>query len=218
MQAPAGAAAPALGARALFYGEPARSDADVMTQDQARAMKPLSESPQQLGQLEQKKDQLASTGKTASAQSKSLGLRYSFAVREGDGRERRTNAPTKALQYTQVGLLVEANQDSYIQVWKAEESSTPQLLFPAKESGQISSKLSAGQRQIIPIGKAVLTITIRLSRVPFGPITRQEALMLDRPPAGQIVEPVPQEQATYVVNQNLSPTAQLSVEIPMSPD
>ncbi len=40
--------------------------------------------------------------------------------------------------------------------------------------------------------------------------------MLDRPSFNQTQESITQEQATYVVNQDLSPGAQLSVEIPMN--
>jgi hypothetical protein len=120
---------------------------------------------------------------------------------------------------------VEPNQDAYLQVWKTVGSSTPQLLLPEKETGQISLKISARQRQYIPLPteSGPVTLTARLSRVPFGPITRQEAAMFDRLSPDQLQESIapsggagPQEQATYVVNQDLSPTAQLSVEIPLT--
>jgi hypothetical protein len=40
--------------------------------------------------------------------------------------------------------------------------------------------------------------------------------MFDRLSPGQLQEAVPQEQATYIVNQDSAPTAQLSVEIPLN--
>jgi hypothetical protein len=87
-------------------------------------------------------------------------------------------------------------------------------------------KLLAGQRQNIPLPteSGPVTLIARLSRVPFGPITSQEATMLDLLPANQLQESTTpagphasQEQATYVVNTNSSPTVQLSVEILLRP-
>ena len=97
-------------------------------------------------------------------------------------------------------------------------SSPTQLLLPEKKTGQISLKITAGQRQQIPLpkGNGPVTLTARLSRVPFGPITNQEAAMSDRLSPDQLQEAVTQEQATYVVNQDPTPTAQISVEIPFS--
>jgi hypothetical protein len=63
-------------------------------------------------------------------------------------------------------------------------------------------------------------VIVRLSRVPFGPISRQEAALLNRVAPNQLQESVtatsptgPQEQATYVVSQDPSPTAQIAVDI-----
>ena len=65
-----------------------------------------------------------------------------------------------------------------------------------------------------------VTLTARLSRSPFGPITSQEATMFDRLSPDQLQESVivsnrtgSQEQATYVVNQDPSTTAQIAVDI-----
>ena len=119
-------------------------------------------------------------------------------------------------------LTVEANQDAYLQVWKTVGSSMPRLLLPEKETGQISLKITAGQRQHIalPMESGPVTLTARLSRVPFGPITRQEAAMFDRLSPNQLQESITasnqtgsQEQATYVVNQDPSTTAQIAVDI-----
>ena len=119
-------------------------------------------------------------------------------------------------------LTVEANQDAYLQVWQTVGSSTPQLLWPEKETGQISLKMTAGRRQHIALSmeSGPVTLTARLSRVLFGPITRQEAAMSDRLSPNQLQESFTasgptgsQEYATYVVNQDLSTAAQIAVGI-----
>ncbi|MBU6481956.1 MAG: hypothetical protein KGS09_15575 [Nitrospirae bacterium] len=233
MQAPTSAplratVTPALSARALFYGgEPGRADMRAMAKEQEQAMKPLAESAPQANRLERKMDQFPLAGKSAgtSTQLKPLGLRYSFMVRGTDGQDREVDAAT-ASKYTEPArLTVETNQDAYLQVWMTVGSSTPQLLLPEKDSGQISLKITAGQRQHIPLptDSGAVTLTARLSRVPFGPITRQEAAMFGRLSPDQLQESITaggaagsHEQATYVVNQDSSPTAQISVEIPFS--
>jgi hypothetical protein len=189
-----------------------------MAAEKDQGLKALSESGPQANRPERRLDKLAAAGKAA--QFKPLGLRYSFVVREADGKDREVDAAIVSKSAGPVRLAVEANQDGYLQVWKTEASSTPQLLFPEKDAGQISFKLTAGQRQTISFSNERGTLTIRLSRVPFGPITRQEAAMLDRPSPSQLQEtitsPSSQEQATYVVNQDPSPAAQTVVEIPLS--
>ena len=121
-----------------------------------------------------------------------------------------------------VFLTVEANQDAYLQVWKTVDSSTPRLLLPENETGQISLKMTAGQREHIPLptDSGTVTLTARLSRVPFGPITRQEAAISDRLSPNQLQESFTassptgsQEEATYVVNQDPSPTVQIAADI-----
>jgi hypothetical protein len=231
MQAPAGVAAagavaPTVSARGLFYGEAAaRPDSSVTVQEKERAMKPLAESAPQASKPERKLDQFSQLGRAKGAMTaaKPLGLRYSFIVPGTEGKDREVDAATATKSGGQPRLTVEANQDAYLQVWKTVGSSTPQLLFPDKDSGQISIKILAGQRQQIPLpaDTGTVSLTTRLSRVPFGPITRQEAAMFDRHPPNQLQESVTasgvtgsQEQATYVVNRNLSPTTQLSVVIP----
>ena len=222
-QAPAGIAAPAAGvlttsARALFYaGESERLDKQASAEKEQR-LKAFSESAPQANRPERKLDRLAAAGKAT--QFKPLGLRYSFVIRGSDGQDREVDAVTASKSIEPTHLTVEANQDGYLQVWRMEGSSTPQLLFPEKDSGQISMKILAGQRQVIPLPteNVPFTFTARLSRVPFGPITRQEATMLDRPSPDQLQETITstslQEHATYVVNQDPSPAAQIVVEIP----
>jgi hypothetical protein len=217
---------PALSARALFYGgEPGRADTRAMPKEQEQAMKPLAESAPQANRLERKMDQSALAGKAVgtAAQLKPLGLRYSFAVRGTDGQDREVDAVTAAKSTVPVRLTIEANQDAYLQVWKTVDSSTPQLLLPEEKTGQIPLKIAAGQRQHIPLptDSGTVTLTARLSRVPFGPITRQEAARFDRLSPNQLQESITasgptgsQEQATYVVNQDPSTTTQLAVDIP----
>jgi hypothetical protein len=230
IQAPAGGriaatVMPALSARTLFYGgEPGRADARAMAKEQEQAMKPLAESAPQANRLERKPEGLLQLGKAAgtAAQLKPLGLRYSFVVRGTDGQEREVDAATASKSTELARLTVEANQDAYLQVWKTVGSSMPQLLLPEKETGQISLKIAAGQRQYIPLptDSGRVTLTARLSRVLFGPITRQEAAMSDRLSPNQLQESFTassptgsQKQATYVVNQDLSTTAQIVVDI-----
>jgi len=149
-----------------------------------------------------------------STQVKPLGLRYSFVVQEETGRDRDVDAITAKQNSGQAYLTVEANQNAYLQIWKTGVE-TPQLLLPEKESGQISLRIAGGQRQRLPLPTGSESITIRLSRMPFGPVTRQEAVMLGRVSPNQIQETTisQQEQATYVVNQDPSVTAQIAVEV-----
>ena len=222
----AGAVTRAVSARALFYGrEVGRPDGRSMAQEKERAMKPLAESAPQPGRLERKMDQFALAGKSGgtATQLRPLGLRYSFVVRGTDEQELEVDAATATAKSAEpVRLTVEANQDAYLQVWKAVGSSTPQLLWPENGTGQISLRIAAGQRQYIPLptDSGRVTLTARLSRVPFSPITRQEAAMSDRLSPTQLQESFTassptgsQEEATYVVNQDPSPTVQIAVDI-----
>lgn len=228
MQAPAGAAAggaitPTVSAKALFYGEVAsRQDSGLMAQEKERAMKPLAESTPQAAKPERRAEPFSQLGrmKGSLTTARPLGLRYSFVMRGTDGQDREVDAATTGKIGGQARLIVEANQDAYLQVWKTVASATPQLLFPDKDSGQISVKIPAGQQQQIPLptGSEPIALTVRLSRVPFGPITRQEAAMFGRMAPNQLHESTgetvgSQEQASYVVNQDLSPTVQLTVTI-----
>ncbi len=216
---------PALSARALFYeGEPGRADIGSMAKEQRQVMKPLAESAPHANRLERKPEGLSQLGKAAGTadQLRPLGLRYSFVVRGTDGQEREVDAATASKGIQPVFLTVEANQDAYLQVWETVGSSTPQLLWPEKETGQISLKITAGQRQHIPLPmeSGPVTLTARISRVPSGPITRQEAAMFDRLSPNQLRESITannqtgsQERATYIVNQDPSTTAQIAVNM-----
>jgi hypothetical protein len=230
LEAPAGGRVaatitPALSARALFYeGEPGRADIGSMAKEQRQAMKPLAESAPHANRLERKPEGLSQLGKAAGTadQLRPLGLRYSFVVRGTDGQEREVDAASASKSIQPVFLTVEANQDAYLQVWETVGSSTPQLLWPEKETGQISLKITAGQRQHIPLPmeSGPVTLTARISRVPSGPITRQEAAMFDRLSPNQLRESITannqtgsQERATYIVNQDPSTTAQIAVNM-----
>ena len=221
LSAPASAQAPAVSARTLFYGgEAALADSGAMAQEKERANTPLAESAPQPNQPERKLDRFALAGKAVgtAAQLKPLGLRYSFVVAGSDGQDREVDAATAGKTASSVRLTLEVNQAAYLQVWMTIGSSPTQLLLPEKITGQISQKITAGQRQQIPLpkGNGPVTLTARLSRVPFGPITKQEAAMFDQLSPDQLQETVPQEQATYVINQAPASTAQLSVEIPLN--
>ena len=228
IQAPAGGRVaatdmPALSARALFYeGEPSRADTRSMAKEQEQSMKPLAESAPRANRPARPLEGLSQLGKAAGtvAQLRPLGLRYSFIVRGTDGQEREVDAAAE--QSTEpVRLTVEANQGAYLQVWKTTGSSVPQLLWPEKETGQIALKITAGQRQhiLLPMESGPVTLTARLSRAPFGPITKEEAAMFDRLSPNQLQESFTpsgaagsQERATYVVNRDSS-LGQLSIEI-----
>ena len=230
IQTPAGGrvaatATPALSARALFYGgEPGRADTRSMAKEQEQAMKPLAESAPQANRFERKQEGLSQLGKAAGtvAQLRPLGLRYSFVVRGTDGQEQEVDVATASKSIQPVFLTVEANQDAYLQVWERVGSSTPQLLWPEKESGQTSLKITAGQRQYIPLSieSGPTTLTARLSRVPSESITGQETGMVEPLSLNQLQESITasnrtgsQERATYVVNPDPSTAAQVAVDI-----
>jgi hypothetical protein len=222
----AGTPASSIGARALYYEkETVRKDRPASLAESEPRVKSFAEAPP-AGRLERKAERFALEGKASgeAATLRPIGLRYSFMIRGADGQEQEVDAVTASRSLTPVRLAVETNQDAYLQVWTTTPSSTPQLLFPEREAGKISVKISPGIREQIPLptDSGPLTLTLRLSRVPFRPITRQESAMLDRLSGNQLTESVTsrsptesQEQATYVVNQEPSPASQITVEIPL---
>ena len=198
----ASVAAPKKSARALFYGEPSpRADTGSLAQESKQA--------KHLGQV------------------KPLGLRYSFVTRGLDGQSQEVNAATVGASKEPMRITVETSQDAYLQILQNLGSAGTRLWWPPQETGKISLKLLAGKRSEIPLPppaeNGLLALTIRLSPKPFGPLTMQEVGMLDRFSANLIIESVSpadtsgaQEQATYVVNPEASPMAQLAVDIPIS--
>ncbi len=159
-------------------------------------------------------------------QAKPLGLRYSFVTRGTDGQTQEVTAAMAARSSQSVRLTVEATQESYVQVLQNLGSAGTRLWWPPQETGKISLKLQAGKRSDIPMPppaeNGLITVIIRLSSKPFGPLTMQEVGMLDRFSATLLIETVSpdtatgvQEQATYVVSHDPSTSAQLAVEIPV---
>lgn len=225
-QAPARAAAPIasmqpVSARALFYGETVRADSDKKLQSNERAMNTPTESKEPSNLFKRKAEGLSQLSKAAGSTTpgKPLGLRYSFVVQNSDGQEQEVDAASAA-STTPVHITLEPNQDGYIQVWRNVGEANTQLLLPLKETGRISMKIQAGQRQRLPLPPDSGTVVVRLSPVPFGPISRQEAALLTRRSPALIQESVTpsqpsgsSERATYVVSQDSSPTAEITVDI-----
>ena len=160
------------------------------------------------------------------AQPKPFGLRYSFVTTGAGGRTGEVTPAMAARSTEPVRLTVEATQESYVQLLQNLGSAGTRLWWPPQESGKISLKLQAGKRSEIPMPppaeNGLITLIIRLSSKPFGPLTMQEVGMLDRFSANLLVETVSpgqiagvEEQATYVVSQDPSTSAQLAVEVPV---
>ncbi|MEQ1655730.1 MAG: hypothetical protein ABL960_08540 [Nitrospira sp.] len=207
-------------ARGLYYGVGAETGRTAQAQE--RTMKPLAEAEPQTSPLKRKLEELSQLSNAAgpAIPGKPLGLRYSFVIRTPNGQEQEIDAAAASRNSTPVQLTIETNQDSYIQVWRNVGSANTQLLLPQKDSGHISQKIQAGQRQRLVLPAESGTVIVRLSRVPFGPISRQEAALLNRVAPNQLRESVaassptaPQEQATYVVSRDPSPTAHIAVDI-----
>lgn len=226
-QAPPAAVAPAFSARARFYGEPLdRTDAGLPGAEPAQALKrPSVEAAPEANRPERRSERFAlgSKAQDRAAAIKPLALRHSFIVRQADGQDRELDTTKIVGDPGTVYLTVESNQDAYLQVWGRAEDSTPQLVFPGKDTGQISLRITTGQRQHIPVPTGHSRLTVRLSRKPFGPVTRQEAEMLDRPTADQLVESITPEStvgpeyATYVANREAS-AGELSADVPVRPE
>ena len=217
------AVAPAAGARARFYGEPVVSpDSGLAGAEQERPMtRPSVEATPETNRPDTRMERFAFGSKASDRAMlvQPLALRYSFVVRQTDGQDREVDTTTVVRDPGTMYLTVESNQEAYLQVWGRTGDSTPQLLFPEKDTGQISLRITPGQRQHIQVPTEHGRLTIRLSRNPFGPVTRQEAEMLDRPTADQWVEPITPEgsparpeYATYVANRDTSAT-ELSADV-----
>jgi hypothetical protein len=207
----------ALSARSLFYGETAEFETGLTAEEQAR-----SQSAQQSERFEQKKRPLAA-GKPAKASgfTKLLGIRYSLMTsgikRPHDDRNMGTTN-----QAGSIDLMIDVNQDGYLQVWGETESLQHHLLFPMPEEEQLSSKLLAHQRRTIPVTAGYGAIILRFSRIPFDSSTKQAIVLSRQSSLGQLQESVTtdeesgsHEQTTYVVNQDRS-LAELLVRIPIS--
>ena len=207
-------------ARGLYYGVGAETGRTAQAQE--RTMKPLAEAEPQTSPLKRKLEELSQLSKAAgpAIPGKPLGLRYSFVISTPDGQDQEIDAAAASRISTPVQLTIETNQDGYIQVWRNVGSANTQLLLPQKDSGHISQKIQAGQRQRLVLPADSGTVIVRLSRIPFGPISRQEAALLNRRSPNLLQEsattPHPtgsQELASYVISQDLSPTAEIAVDI-----
>ena len=161
----------------------------------------------------QKTDRLALAKKTPErgAPATPLALRYSLI-----SAERQLPADAAAGDPKSTTFMVQSNQESYVQIWKRTGDSLPELVLPAKETGRISLKTIAGERHQLAVPGDTDLLIVRLSRVPFGPITRQEAVMAGRGSPTQLTESSldAEEQATYVANPDIS-VAELAIEIPI---
>lgn len=155
-----------------------------------------------------------------------FGLRYSFVVKGGDGRDREVDAATAATNGKQIRLTVETNQDGYLRILKTAGSMPPLVLFPEEHTARSFIHILPGNRIEFSLSpgseEPSITLTIQLSREPFGSRKEQEPSSLTRIAADPLVESVApggpsglQERAVYVVSQDSSPAAQLSIDIPL---
>jgi hypothetical protein len=195
-------AATGASARALFWGHGSAPEIGVTAQEKEME---TARKPEQFARRN-------TLGRTAPE--KPLALRYAFVIREPDGQEREAIAAPALDHPGTVMLTMESNQDAYVQIWRRAGESLPELILPAKETARISLKTTTGQRQRLIVPRESDRLIVRLSRVPFGPITRQEAVMAGRGSTAQVTESPSgtEEHATYVANPNLSAT-ELAVEI-----
>ncbi len=167
-------------------------------------------------------------GNTAAAASVTLlGLRYSFVIRGSDGQNQEVSAATASRSTGPVRLLVETTHDGYLQLLQNLGSAGTRLWWPPQETGKISLKAVARTRVEIPMPppaeSGLLDLVLRFSPKPFGPLTMQEVGMLDRFSGNLLIETVSpdgttgaREFATYVMNSDASPAAQIAVDIPVS--
>lgn len=190
--------ATAASARTLFYAQASHPNLAAATQEVESV---------------QKTDRLALAKKATErgAPATPLALRYSLI-----SAERQLPADAAAGGPTSVNFIVQSNQEGYVQIWKRTGDSLPELVLPAKETGRISLKTIAGERQQLAVPGDTDRLIVRLSRVPFGPITRQEAVMAGRGSPTQLTESSldAEEQASYVANPDIS-VAELAIEIPI---
>jgi hypothetical protein len=215
--APTSQVASALSARSMFYGESAEFNTALMAEEQEP-----SQSAQQSGRFEQKKGALVA-GKPAKVIgfTKPLGIRYSLRADGGIERPRRNKDAGATNQAGSIDLLINVNQDGYLQVWGETEHLQHHLLFPIPEDEQLSSRLIAHQRRTIPVAAGYGTIILRFSRILFDSSITQALVLSGRSSLGLLQESVTTDEApgfhertTYVVNQDLS-VPELLVRIPI---
>lgn len=201
----------------MFYGESAEFDTALTAEEQEP-----SQSAQQSGRFEQKKGALVG-GKPAKVIgfTKPLGIRYSLKDDGGIERPRREKDAGAKNQAGSIDLLIDVNQDGYLQVWGGTEHLQYHLLFPIPEDDQLSSRLIAHQHRTIPVAAGYGTIILRFSRILFDSSIKQAIVLSGRSSLGLLQESVTtneasgfHERTTYVVNQDLS-VQELLVRIPI---
>ncbi|MDH5740725.1 MAG: hypothetical protein OEY77_10415 [Nitrospira sp.] len=206
----------ALSARSLFYGDTGELSSGLMAGEQER-----NHVTQQFEGLERKKSPSRASQRGSLASSTTpLGIRYSLMNHGMDGSRSDRNAGTP-IATDSIDLMVEANQDSFFQVWGEAASLPPHLLFPFSAGDPIASRLMAYQRRRIPILAGYRSITVRVSLTPFDALSTKDSDAMTRSPLEHLQESSSsietsnsQEQATYIVNQDPS-VGMLVVRIPI---
>lgn len=205
----------ALSARSLFYGKSQEVASSAMTDNQQGR-----HSAPQFDRFTRKSERAENLRGTVAETTKPLGIRYSLVANgvkdPPDDRDAGTSLRTGSLD-----LMIESNQDSFFQVWGEADTIQAHLLFPFSAEDPVSSQLMAHQRRRIPILGGYRSITVRLSRLPFDPLSTQapNAIKLStlthlRESSVSMGPSGSHEQETYVVNQD--PTAgTFAVRIPM---
>jgi hypothetical protein len=197
-----------------------------MVQKQASPLKRPTESALRVNKPERKSAQLPQVERAQDMVTppQPLGLCYSFVVQGTDGWSREVDSITAVSNGARAQLTVETNQEGYLQIWQMSGASAPQLLLPNQVKGEISIKVSAGQRLAIPlpITAGPITLTARLSRVLLDILSKQGTAGSYQPSTSQRQESITrdqradlQEQATYIVKQDPT-SAQLSITISLT--
>ena len=205
----------ALSARSLFYGE-----SREVVSSAAKEKQEGSYSVQQFDRPTHKGERGADLTETRAETARPLGIRYSLVMNGmkdlHDDRDGETSLRTGSFD-----LMIEANQDSFFQVWGEAGSLPPHLLFPFSAGDPVSSRLLAHQRRRIPILAGHRSITVRLSLIPFDtPSTIGSDVMTPSPrehlqeSSASLEAANSQEQATYVVTRDPSAST-LTVRIPL---
>ena len=202
-------------ARSLFYGESQEVVSSAMKEKQEG-----SDSVQQFDRSTRKGERGANLTDTRAEAAQPLGIRYSLVMNGmknlHDDREGETSLRTGSFD-----LMIEANQDSFFQVWGEAGSLPPHLLFPFSVGDPVSSRLLAHQRRRIPILAGHRSITVRVSLMPFDTSSTMDSDVMTSSPrehlqasSGSLEAANPQEQATYVVTRDPSAST-LTVRIPL---
>ena len=212
---PTGQAGSAPSARSLFYGETAELASGLMTEVQGR------QSPAQPFERHEQMKSPTQAGQTGSAAgtTRPLGIRYSLK-NHGMERSHGDRNAGASMETDSIDLMIEANQDSFFQVWGGADSMQPHLLFPFSTEDPVSSRLLAYQRRRIPVLADYRSVVVRVSLMPFGASSIKDPDAMTQSTLDHLQESSisigtsgSQEHVIYVVNQNPSATI-LAVRIP----